>query len=132
MRKRSIKTNKNYDENIVKALKSLPQPLRTFDNQLVTFEKDKRYEPIFEHIGKQKHRMKVTDILAIPQILKDPHSLAKDVKKSIFRNYEGKRPKKNAKLKYIRIITRKVGLNKEVITTIYLFKNKSVEKRKKH
>ena len=131
MRKRSVKKNKDYDENIINALKTMSTPLKTFDNHEVSFEKDKRNESIFEHIGKQKHRLKLTDIKAIPQILKDSKSLTKDVKKSVFRNYEGKRPKKNAKLKYIRIVTRKIGPVKEVITTIYLFKNKSVEKKKK-
>ena len=132
MRKRSVKKNKYYDENILNALKVLPVPLKTFDNHDVTFEENKRNETIFEHIGKQKHRFKLSDIKVIPQILRDPKSLKKDAKKNVFRNYEGKRPKKNAKLKYIRIITRKIGPNKEVISTIYLFKNKNVANKKKH
>ena len=132
MRKRSVKKSKYYDENIMSALKSLPVPLKTFDNHNVTFEEDKRNESIFEHIGKQRHRLKLSDIKAIPTILRDPKSLAKDSKKSVFRNYEGKRPKKNAKLKYIRIVTRIIGPIKEVITTIYLFKNKTVANKKKH
>ena len=131
MRKRSVKKNKTSDENIVAALKDLPVPLKTFDNHDVYFEENKRNESIFDHISKQKHRLKISDIKAIPSILKDRNSLSKDVKKSVFRNYEGKRPKKNAKLKYIRIVTRKISTVKEVITTIYLLKNKNIAKNKK-
>lgn len=131
MRKRSVKKSKISDENIVSALKALSVPLKTFDNHEVYFEENKRNESIFNHIGKQKHRLKISDIKAIPSILKDRNSLSKDVKKSVFRNYEGKRPKKNAKLKYIRIVTRKISTVKEAITTIYLFKNKNIAKNKK-
>ena len=131
MRKRSVKKSKISDENIVSALKALSVPLKTFDNHEVYFEENKRNESIFNHIGKQKHRLKISDIKAIPSILKDRNSLSKDVKKSVFRNYEGKRPKKNAKLKYIRIVTRKISTVKEVITTIYLLKNKNIAKNKK-
>ena len=131
MRKRSVKNKKNYDENIISALKVLPVPMKTFDNHEVYFEENKRNESIFEHIGKQKHRLKISDIKAISTILKDRNCLTKDAKKSVFRNYEGRRPKKNAKLKYIRIITRKITSLKEVITTIYLLKNKNIAKRKK-
>ena len=119
MRKRSVKKSKISDENIVSALKALSVPLKTFDNHEVYFEENKRNESIFNHIGKQKHRLKISDIKIIPSILKDRNSLSKDVKKSVFRNYEGKRPKKNAKLKYIRIVTRKISTVKEpLISTI--------------
>ena len=130
MRKRSIKNNKYYDENIVKALKELPFPLKTFDNHDVGFNKDKRYESIFEHISREKHGFKVIDIKEIPKILKNKSSLKKDAKKKVFRNYVGERPKKNAKLKYIKIITRLLKGNKEEIETIYLIKNKLVAKKK--
>ena len=130
MRKRSVKDKKYFDENIVVALKSLPLPLKTFDNHEVEFNKDKRYETLFQHISNQKHRFKVNDIKAIPKILKDKNSLQKDEKKKVFRNYVGDRPKKNAKLKYIKIITRIIKGNREEIETIYLIKNKSVAKKK--
>ena len=84
MRKRSVKNNKFYDENIVMALKSLPIPLKTFDNHDVTFEKDKRNESIFEHIANQKHKLKISDVKAIQVILKDKNSLTKDSKKRCF------------------------------------------------
>ncbi len=118
MRKRSVKS-KYYDENILAALKSLPVPLKTFDNHEILFDSGKRYEPIFNHISKENHRFKIPDILEIPKIVKNKKSLQKDNKKSIFRNYIGNRPKKNARLKYIKIVTKKVSENKETIVTIY-------------
>ena len=130
MRKRSVKDKKYFDENIVGALKSLSLPLKTFDNHDVEFNKDKRYETLFQHISNQKHRFKVNDIKEIPKILKDRKSLQNDEKKKVFRNYVGDRPKKNAKLKYIKIITRIMKGNKEEIETIYLIKNKSIAKKK--
>ena len=130
MRKRSVKKNKYYDENILNALKVLPVPLKTFDNHNVTFEENKRNETIFEHISKQKHKLKKSDIEAIPKVLKDKNSLQIDNKKSVFRNYVGERPKKNAKLKYIKIVTKKLKESVEVIIAIYLIKIKSVAKNK--
>ena len=128
MRKRSVKS-KDYDENIIASLKSLPVPLKTFDGHDVVFEKDKRSETIIQHISKQKHKLKKSDVEAIPKILRDRNSLQKDNKKSIFRNYVGGRPKKNAKLKYIKIVTKKIKDNIESVITIYLIKIKNVEKR---
>ena len=132
MRKRSIKNNKYCDENIIQALKELPVPLKTFDNHEIVFNDNKRYESIFEHISKEKHGFKVNDIKEIPNILKDKNSMQKDNKKSSFRNYVGSRPKKSAKLKYIKIVTKKINDNIESVITIYLLKNKSIAKKKKH
>jgi len=131
MRKRSVKS-KYYDENILAALKSLPVPLKSFDNHEIMFDSNKRYEPIFNHISKENHRFKIPDILEIRKIVKNKKSLQKDNKKSIFRNYIGNRPKKNARLKYIKIVTKKVSENKETVVTIYLIKNKNIEKHKKN
>ena len=119
MRKRSVK-NKYFDENIVAALKALSIPLKTFDNYEVYFGKNKRHESIYTHISKERHRFKVNDIKAIPKILSNKNCLQKDEKKKIFRNYVGERPKKNAKLKYIKIITCLIKGNREEIETIYL------------
>lgn len=132
MRKRSVKNNKKYDENVLNSLKSLPVSFKTFDNHEVIFGKGKRYETIFEHISKQKHKFKTSDIKTIPKILNSKKSLQKDNKKNIFRNYIGDRPKKNTRLKYIKIVTLKVSDNKEVIVTIYLVKNKYVAKKNKN
>ena len=131
MRKRSVKS-KYYDENILAALKSLPVPLKTFDNHEIYFEENKRNESIFEHIARQKHKLKTEDIKAIPKIVSNRDSIKNDNKKSIFRNYLGERPKKNAKLKYIKIVTKKIKPNIESIITIYLIKNKNIAKTKKN
>ena len=124
------KLDKKYDNNIINALKKLPTPLLTFDDVQVYFEENKRNETIFEHIANKKHHFCVSDISCVPFILKDKNSLQTDKKKSRFRNYVGKRRKRNDKAKYIKIITRSSGHNKEVVTSIYLVKEK-VEKRKK-
>ncbi len=115
------------DENIVSALKNLPIPLLAFDGKLIYFEENKRKESIFEHIANKKHRLRISDINEIPKILKDKNSLQNDKKKKVFRNYIGRRTKKNDKMKYIKIVTRSCGDEKEVITSIYLLK-KIVEK----
>jgi hypothetical protein len=132
MRKRSVKNNRYCDENIVKALKELPVPLKTFDDHEILFDENKRNESIFEHISKQKHKLKTSDIKQIPKIINDKNSLISDNKKNIFRNYLGQRPKKTSKLKYIKIVTKKVKSNVEKVITIYLIKNKNVEKKKKN
>ena len=131
-KKRKLNISFKYDIHIIEALKNLPVPLTTFDDHEVYFVNNKRNETIFEHISNQKHGFKVSDINEIPLILKDTNSLKFDVKKKIFRNYVGKRPKKNAKLKYIKIITRKMKGNKEIIETIYLIKNKSIERKRRN
>jgi len=130
---RKIASNKNkYDENIVKALEELSKPLKSFDGHNIYFEENKRYETIFEHISNQKHKFKVSDIKAIPKIVSNKNSLQKDNKKDTYRNYIGERPKKNAKLKYIKIVTLLINSKKEIITTIYLIKNKFVAKKNKN
>ena len=122
------KKNKKYDDNIISALNQLPIPLITFDGNKVCFVENKRGETIFEHIANKIHRFHVSDIALITQILKDPNSLQGDKKKSVFRNYIGKRTKRNEKTKYIKIVTRTIGKGKEVFVSIYLIK-KNVEKR---
>ena len=117
--------DKKYDENIISALQSLSIPLMSFDGHKVYFENNKRNETIFEHIANKRHRFSVSDIKAIPSILKDEESLQKDKKKGTFRNYIGKRTKKNDKTKYIKIITRKADNNKETVVSIYLIKEKN-------
>ena len=121
-------TNHKFDENIVIALKALAVPLMTFDNHFIYFEENKRKESIYEHIANKKHRFCVSDIACIPTILKDKNSLQQDKKKGIFRNYVGRRKKKNDKAKYIKIVTRLSKNCTEVVTSIYLIKEK-IEKR---
>ena len=124
----SKRDNKIYDENIIVALQKLPIPLETFDGGKVYFVENKRKEKIFEHIARTSHRFRVSDIGKIPEILKSKDSLQKDKKKKDFKNYIGRRVKKNDKTKYIKIVTRKIGKNKEAIISIYLIKEK-VEKK---
>ena len=116
--------SKKYDENIIDALNKLPIPLITFDGSRVVFVENKRDETIFEHIARKAHRFRVSDIETIPKILKDKKSLQPDKKKSVFRNYVGRRVKKNDKTKYIKIVTRKTGDKKESVVSIYLVKEK--------
>ena len=41
------------DQNIVKELKNLPVPLKTFNGKEVVFVNNKRGETIYEHIAKK-------------------------------------------------------------------------------
>ncbi|MBO7614518.1 MAG: hypothetical protein J6T15_02305 [Bacilli bacterium] len=106
--------NKEYDQNIINALKMLPIPLKTFNNHIIKFDLDKRYETIFEHIA--------SDIQIIPLILKNKSSLKSDKNSKKYRNYIGKRVKKNERFKYIKIVTIKNKHQTESIITIMLVK----------
>ena len=114
--------NNEYDQNIINALKSLPSPLRTFDGHIVKFDLDKRYETIYEHIANKKHRLHISDIKLIPVILKDKSFLKSDKNSKKYRNYIGRRTKKNERLKYLKIVTIKNKDKTESVITIMLIK----------
>ena len=118
-----MKHNIEYDQNIINALKALPVPLKTFDNHNVYFDKDKRNETIFEHVGNKKHRLHIADIKVIPSIFAKKESLKKDRSGKNFRTYIGKRGKTKEKSKFLKIITRVYTNKKESILSIYPVKN---------
>ena len=113
------KKTKEYDQNIIAALKKLHIPLKTFDGHEIYFDVDKRDETIYEHISDKKHHLFVVDIQRIPLILKDSLSLKPDRNGKRYRNYIGRRGKKNERLKYIRICTEIHKNKKESVVTIY-------------
>ena len=113
----------SYDIHIVEALQSLPVPLVTFDGHEVYFDEDKRNETIFEHIANKSHHLHVVDILKIPEILKDQESLREDKNGDKFRNYVGRRGKKNESPQYLQITTRLKNDKEESVVTVYLIKN---------
>ena len=114
-----MKNENNYDQNIISALKALPNPLKTFDGHCVLFDVNKRNETIFEHIANKKHHLFLKDIEIIPKILMDKSSLQQDNKSNKFHNYVGKRAKKNERNKHLKIITEVKRGKKESIVTIY-------------
>ena len=116
------KKPKEYDLNIINALKSLTVPLKTFKGVNDYFDVDKRSETIFEHIADKSHHLHVKDIVEIPKILLDKNALVKDSKSSKYNNYVGRRGKKKEKAKYLKIITEKKKGNKESVVTIYIIK----------
>ena len=69
------KKNKEYDQNVIAAVKALPIPLKTSNGHEVRFDVDKRNETIFEHIANKEHHIHVKDVAVIPQILQDKASL---------------------------------------------------------
>ena len=98
--------------------------LETLSHVKNIFGSDKRNETIYEHIANKKHKFHVSDIKLIPTILKNKNSLKEDKKSSKkFRNYIGKRAKKNERNKYILIITRVDKSNRETIETVHLLRN---------
>jgi len=114
---------KEYDFHIVDALKKLPIPLKSFDGHDVLFDKNKRYETIYEYIANKKHRLKVKDIELLPEIFSKKSSLRKDKIGTKFRCYIFKNKAKKERLKFIKIITR-INTNKtETIITIHKVKN---------
>ena len=119
------KKNKEYDQNIIAALKALPKPLKTFDGHDVLLDSDKRDETIFEHIADKKHHLHVADIEVIPNILSKKESLYKDRSGKKYRSYIGRRGRQKERVKYLKIVTEIRKGNKESIITIYLTKNRS-------
>ena len=116
------KKNKEYDQNIISALKKLPTPLMTAKGNEVLFNIDKRNETFYEHIADKKHHLHVKDIEVIPIILKDKKSLVGDCKSHKFNNYIGRRGKQNEKAHYLKIITMVGKTNKESVVTVYVVK----------
>lgn len=119
---KAVKKIKEFDQNIITALKTLPSPLKTFDKHNVFFDIDKRNETIFEHISNKKHYLHVADIKKIPLILMNKESLKEDRSGKRFRCYIGKRGKISEKPKYLKIVTLIGKKNKESIYSIYLVK----------
>ena len=117
-----MKKDTEYDLNVLKALKQLQVPLVTWSGTLVYFDKDKRYESIYEHIANKKHHLTVKDINEIPVILRNKKALIVDRSGRKFHTYSGRRGKKKDKLKYLKIITSINGNKKESIVTVYLTK----------
>lgn len=64
------KKNLKYDQNLIKALKQLPSIIEDKRHGFVIEIKDDRArsnETRFEHIAKKSHELKVRDIKAIPE-----------------------------------------------------------------
>lgn len=114
--------NDKYDQYIIEALKKLPKPLQTFDGHNVYFDVDKRKETIFEHISNKKHRFHTSDIMQIPSIFKNKECLKNDCYGLTYRNYIGRRKKKNEKKKYIKIVTQVKKNKDESVISIYTVK----------
>ena len=58
-----------YDQNIIEALRKLPNPIKDKKHNLLIYIRNDRArsnETRFEHISKQYHDLKVRDIEAIP------------------------------------------------------------------
>ena len=117
------KKNKEYDQNVIAALKALPVPLKTYNGGEVRFDVDKREETIFEHIANKDHHIHVKDIVVIPSILLSKESLKNDRNGRKFRTYIGKRGKNKERLKYLKIVTELKKNKKESVVTIYPVKN---------
>ncbi len=115
--------NKEFDQNIVSALKQLQVPLKTFSGTEVYFDKNKRHETIFEHIANKNHHLTIKDINEIPTILLNENSLKSDRSGNKFRTYIGRRGKQKERIKYLKIVTEVGKGKKESIVTIYLIKN---------
>ena len=114
--------NNEYDLHIVEALKSLPVPLKTFDNHDVLFDENKRNETIFEHIANKKHHLHVKDIIEIPKLLKNKVCRKNDRAGHKYRTYIGKRGKIKERAKYLKIVTHLQKDKHETIVTICVVK----------
>ena len=113
---------KEYDQNIIQALKALPKPLKTFDGHDVLFNMDKRKETIFEHIANKNHHLHLVDIELIPIMLRNPSCLKTDRNGKKYRTYICKRKKNKERLKYLKISTLLSKDKIETVITIHAIK----------
>ena len=63
------RNEEKYDQNIIEALRKLPNPIKDKKHNLLIYIRNDRArsnETRFEHISKQYHDLKVRDIEAIP------------------------------------------------------------------
>lgn len=68
------KSSEKYDQKIIEALKKLPKQIEDKRHGFVIEFKDERArsnETRFQHIAKKEHQLKVRDIEAIPEGIKD-------------------------------------------------------------
>ena len=108
------------DSNIIAALEQLKWPLPSFRNTKVLIRKKSRGESGISHVASSRHFLKVSDILLVPSILKEPIAFHVDPKNKKHFNYYGKR--KGAKRgMYIKVVTilSKRKKDEEFIVTIY-------------
>lgn len=117
------KIDREFDQNIVDALKKLPVPLKSARGSEIYFDNDKRYESIFEHIANKSHHLTIKDIKTIPVILLDKNALKLDRSGKKFSTYVGRRGKQKERIKYMKIVTQKGKGKRESVITIYLTKN---------
>lgn len=112
---------REIDKHIIKALEDLKQPLILKDNVRVIFAEKGRKETRFEHIADKKHRLKVSDIEMLPDILRNSTLISRSKKKDHSIIYYGKR-KGRKKPPYLKVVIdfRKERLGK--IVTIYTVK----------
>lgn len=72
-----------YDQNIIEALRKLPNPIKDKRHNLIIYVRDDRSrsnETRFEHIAKNYHDLKVRDIEAIPNGIKNYIKFCKSAK----------------------------------------------------
>ena len=63
-----------YDQNIIEALRKLPNPIKDKKHNIMIYIRNDRArsnETRFEHIAKKNHELKVRDIKSIPEGIKD-------------------------------------------------------------
>lgn len=109
---------KEVDSNIREALQKLPRPMINHKGIKVVVRQEARSETGEEHIAAKKHFLKVRDIEAIPQIIKNPLSYKRDSKRKRSMVYFGKRPGNN-KAKYLKIVTNTLRDGSEELITVF-------------
>ena len=109
---------REYDQNIVDALKKIKWPLFNNEGKKVTIRPFARNESGLEHIAGKNHYLKIRDILLVPKILKNPLHIGRDKKGKKTKYYSGLR-KGDEKSRYLRIIVRVQKDLSEQIVTIY-------------
>jgi len=119
-----VRKKKEFDQNINQALLNIKLPLKNANGKEIVFDERKRGESIYQHIANKEHQLKIRDIERLSSILLDRGSVHKDKKSNKFKTYYGKRPGKNIKKPYLKIITKTNKNKPEIIITIYTVRRK--------
>lgn len=121
MKKRSSKLQ--FDNNIIDALKSLPAEIEDKRHSIIICFKDDKSrsnETRFEHIAKKYHELKVRDIKAIPNGIRQYVKYVKSQKHKETSYYYIKRPSDDRGFIQIAIKLFKNNKQKAYVKTIYI------------
>ena len=112
-----------YDQNLINALKKLPNPIIDEEHNLLIYLDDNRArsnQSRFEHIVGYRHELTIKDIESIPEGIKTPFKYRKDkIRKRTYNYYLKRRGELKGLIKVSIVIDNK-NERKAKIKTIFI------------